>query len=316
MTDEPTPSADPAPDATPLDTDGAAPDTTKAPDEDGEPAAASDVTELDDETLAKLAEGYKERLLATPEFQKSMEDLVRQQVERQGQEYQHQAQNEAREAALLQQGEAAVDKLFAMFEAAQTELGKAAREEEYTPQDGLLDVEQLETHLKSYGTAVMKETDGRYHQMFDRAAMAQLATLPTLTDEQRTEIRTVLNNAKRIQEDPSQGAAAAFAYSSGPVLGFLLARAREQAVAEERQRVASRSTVAAKVTDSVATKAAAAKLAAERGNTAPNDPPGAKTETASANGAPSQALYEQLSREGKHDEAQRVVDKMALLGVR
>ena len=282
-----------------------APET--APDEEGKPPEPPDLTELDDETISTLAEAYEDKLLSTERLQKRVEELVKEQVQRQGEDYRRQAQEQADVATLLRDGEEAVDGLLSIFQAAETELGKVTTEEDYTP-EWKLDMGAVEGHLRTYGSAVLAEAEGRYHRAVDRVILDQLRTLPTLSDEQVTEIRTVLNTAERMRNDPNQGSAMAFGYSTDALFRFLLNGVREQAVANERSRIQSRGTVAKKVTDAVATKAAAAKLAAQRGDTAPKESPDAKTETT---GAPSQELYEKLKREGRHAEAQRVVDAMS-----
>ena len=286
--------------------------------DDGEPAPVTEEPpatptapegELDDDTIKTLAEAYGEKFFATEQFQKRVDDAVKQQVQRQTDDYRQQQREQGEIAELLERGETAVNGMFDMIKTAQNELGRSVSEEDYTPpQGGVLNVETFEQHLEDYGVAVLAEADGRYLRSLDKAVLDSIRTLPTLSDEHMGQVQTILNNAARIRDDPNQGVAMGFAYSSSALVSFLVERAREQGVAEERTRAQSRQTVARKLTDSATTKAAAAKLAAERGNTPPAEPTDAKGETL---GAPSQALYERLKREGKHDEAQRVVDVMA-----
>ena len=230
-------------------------------------------------------------------------------MQRQTDDYRQQQREQEEIAGLLERGENAVNGMFGMLQTARDELGRAVTEEDYTPpQGGVLDADAFGQHLEDYGVAVLAEADGRYLRSLDKAVLDAIRTLPPLSDEHTAEVQTILNNAARIRDDPNQGVAMGFAYSSAALVSFLVERARDQGIADERTRAQSRQTVARKLTDSATTKAAAAKLAAERGNTPPPEPTDAKGETL---GVPSQALYERLKREGKHAEAQRVVDQMA-----
>ena len=291
-------------------TDDAPPEGEPAPEVEEPPATpTAEPGELDDDTLKTLAEAYGDKLFTTEAFQKRVDEAVKQQVARQTDDYRRQQREQDEVAELLERGEGAVTGMFDMIKTARDELGRAVSEEDYTPPTGgVLNDEAFGQHLENYGVAVLAEADGRYLRSLDGAVLNAIRRLPALSDEQSGEVQTILNNATRIRDDPNQGIAAGFSYLSGALISFLVERARDQGVAEERTRVQSRQTVARKLTDSATTKAAAAKLAAERGNTPPSEPTDAKGETL---GAPSQALYERLKREGKHDEAQRVVDQMA-----
>ena len=319
-TDDPTaqPVDSPTDDAV-VDTDAPVEGTDDAPAPDAdEPAPADadapetptpDSGELDDETIKTLAEAYGDKIFGTESFQKRVEEAVKQQVERQTDDYRRQQREQEEVAELLERGDSAVNGMFDLLKTARDELGRAVSEEDYTPpQGGILDADTFGQHLEDYGVAVLAEADGRYLRSLDQAVLNAIRVLPPLSDEHTAEVQTILNNASRIRDDPNQGVAAGFAYSSAALVSFLVERAREQGIADERTRVQSRQSVARKLTDAATTKAAAAKLAATRGNTPPAEPTDAKGETL---GTPSQALYERLKREGKHTEAQRVVDQMA-----
>ena len=228
-------------------------------------------------------------------------------MQRQADDYQRTQQESAEITTLLQQGEQAVRGMFDMLESAQSELGKAAREEDFTS-DGILDANAFGQHVQDYGRAVVAEVEGRYNRGIDRVVVDTLKQLPTLSDEQVAEIQIIVNNGTRMRNDPQQ-AQNAFYYVTSSLFGFLLNRVRDSAQTEERARTQARPAVVKKITDAVAAKAAAAKLAAQRGNEPPKTPPDVKSE--GVNEEISEERYDQLEKEGRHKEAQEIVNKMA-----
>ena len=305
---------DPAPVEAPLP--AVAPQGTEGVDEPIEPQAAPDADEpvveppsdeLDDETIAAIAELYPDKLLSTEKMKQQIDNAVREQVQRQAEEYQRTQQESAEVATLLQEGEQAVRGMFEMLETAQTELDKAGREEDFES-DGILDANAFGQHVQSYGRAVVAEVEGRYNRGIDRVVVDTLKQLPTLSDEQVAAVQTIVNNGTRMRNDPNQSQNA-FYYVTSSLFSFLLDRVRDSAQTEERARVQTRPAVVKKIADAVAAKAAAAKLAAQRGKELPTTPPDVKTEA--TNDEVSEARYDQLVAEGRTAEAQDVVNKMA-----
>lgn len=288
-------------------------DTETAP---GEDETEDEDTRLDAETVKELARAYADELLTTEELQERISKAVEEQVRKRDVERQDAARAEAEVADLIQRGKTAIDGMFSMLNAAHTQLGSVGQkdgwEENFDP--SVLDADEFNQHLNDYGMAIVGEVKGRYHRALDRTVIETLQELPTLSQEQASEISTILQTAKRMEGDQAQAPQVAY-YVTNSLVRFLLKQARESAIAEERARVDSRKTVAKKVADPVAVKAAAAKLAKQKGKTPPNAPPGAKSETDGiASGETLEDAYDRLKKAGKTAEAQALVDRIARRG--
>ena len=86
------------------------------------------------------------------------------------------------------------------------------------------------------------------------------------------------------------------------MLNFVAQHARESAILDERGRLAKAGEASKKVAAANAAKAAAAKLAAQRGNPPPEVPADAKPEGTSTSVVASQAHYESRKRAGAPKE--------------
>lgn len=295
-------------------TDETAPSAGDETAPDGAAAGADTTPDLDDEMLSSIFDSYGDRLLGTEAAKKRFEETVRTEVQRQTQTLQEAHRVDAEVGALIQQGEGAYQGMLSVLESARAELNKAAQGSEtieFDPNvlnEGVFD--QFDNNLRTYGSAIVAEVRGRHNRDLDRAVLGVLDTLPKLSDDQAEELRTMINNARRMERDPRQ-TAQAFFYALDQLVRFVAQHARTIGAADEHVRTEKRSDVAKKIADANATKAAAAKLSAQRGNLPPETPGDAGTVTG-ANVEATQAFYEKRKSEGANAaELDRIVAAVA-----
>ena len=111
-----------------------------------------------------------------------------------------------------------------------------------------------------------------------------------------------------MENDPVQAPSAA-GFGIANFVKFLVTRAREAGAVDERERVTARTTVSKKIIESNATKAAAAKLAAQRGKTPPKA--GKSVPSESQSSEVSDDAYQRAKAAGNFAEADRIVNAMA-----
>ena len=292
----------------PADGSEAAPDGTEAA-----PAAAPS-GDLDDETLSLIFDSYGDRLLGTEAAKKRFEDTVRTEVQRQSQSLQEAQRVDAEVGDLIRQGETAYQGMLSTLESAKAELNKAAQgSEDVDFNPNVLDeksFDAFDSNLRTYGSAIVAEVRGRHNRDLDRALLGVINELPELSAEQTEGLKTVINNARRMERDPQQSAQAFF-YALDQLVRFAVGHARVAGAADAQRGAQQRVEVAAKVAASNATKAAAAKLSAQRGNLPPETPGDAGAASSDAVEA-TQAHYEKRKREGATGpELDRIVAAMS-----
>ena len=282
-------------------TDGTAPpEKTEAAPADAE-AAATEPPGLAPETLSLSFETSKDQLLATDAAKKWSDDEVTRRVQQRSQEFQDTQREDAEVAALIQQGSDAYQGMLTLLESARTELNTAAQgTEDVKFNPNILDDRALgdfDTKLQTFGSAIVAEQRGNHRRDLDQAFIGAINTLPAMSDAQRDGLRTILNNARRMERDPQQSPGA-FRYALTELVAFVTGHARAVGATEESVRVQQRSQLAQKVASSNVAKAAAAKLAAARGNISPDAPADAGATSTGGAGEATQAYYEARKRAG------------------
>ncbi len=269
-----------------------------------------DNTELDDDTLAALAQMYPEKLLATQELKATVDKRVQDEVETQLRTTSANQENATRVEELIDQGRQAATRMGQQANAANELIAKAAAiENSGLETDGVsFDAASFKSDLTNYGAAVVAELTQRYDNAFTSGVQAVLNRMPELTADQQGEIGKIVEQAKRMEGDPEQ-AAASKQFFTGAVLEFLFDAALDVGATQERSRLVEIGQNRKTIADSTAVKAAAAKIVKSRGNPPPNTPGGT---TPAAGGAPggeySSDYYRGLKKAGKHAEAAAYVD--------
>ena len=205
--------------------------------------------------------------------------------------------------------------MVSLLESARNELNTAAQgTEDVKFNPNILDehaLEQFDSRLQTFGSAIVAEQRGYHRRDLDQAFIGAIKTLPALSEPQKETLRTILNNARRMERDPQQSDAA-FGYALNELVGFVVGHARTIGATEEGVRAQQRSQVAQKIATSNAAKAAAAKLAATRGNVPPEGPPDAGATPTGGAGEATQAHYEARKRAGAQPvELDQIVAAMA-----
>ena len=313
ITDDPSAQV-PASDETPSDADETpvSEDTgeeTPTASGEGEEAAEDEgqLADLDDETLEALADVYGDRFLKSKTLQDRIDRAIQSQVERRVRDHVQTTDQQDEVTQLVEKGKYAVNSLAALAEGAKAELSKAAQAQDFSAE--VFDPRTFMGHLSDYGQSIVAEVSLRYDRALQGMIANTLAKVPTLTEAQTQEFRDILQTATRMENDQRQ-APQAKNYFVASVTGFLLDRAFEAGAVAERARLTKQSNVGKKIADANAVKAAKAKLAAE-GNVAPRAPAGTPVSTKAPTGAYDSAYYRTLKRDGKHEEAQRYVDRFA-----
>ena len=312
---EATPSAQDT--ATPTDagTTEAPPDGTAAAPEGDEGAAAEPPSGIDPETLATISSAYGDQLLETTALKERYEEAVKRGVQLRAQEFQDTQREDAEVTALVRQGRDAYQGMVSLLESARDELNTAAQgTEDVKFNPNILDehaLEQFDSRLQTFGSAIVAEQRGYHRRDLDQAFIGAIKTLPALSEPQKETLRTILNNARRMERDPQQSTAA-FGYAINQLVSFVVDHARTAGSTEEGVRAQQRSQVAQKIATSNAAKAAAAKLAATRGNVPPEGPSDAGATPAGDAGEATQAHYEARKRAGAQPvELDQIVAAMA-----
>ena len=281
-----------------------------APDEGEEPASDEDnLADLDDETLEALAEVYGDKFLGSKPLQERINKAIQQQVAKQTAERQRTYESQDEVGRIIDRGKQAVDGLTQLAQAAATELGKASRGEEFVAE--AFEPGKFAGHLDSYGQAIVAEVSLRYDQALQDAIETSLADrLPELSENQTQEFLGIVYNVQRMENDPKQ-APQAKSYFVTSMLNFLLDRSHEAGAVEERDRLSKKGTVAKKIADSNAVKAAQAKLAASKGNPPPKSPTSTPAKRTATGGNYDSEVYRELKKAGKFDEADAYVSQFA-----
>jgi len=287
-------------------------DAESAPGEGDDADDGEDNVELSEEELASLAEGYQDKLLSQKPIQEKVAELVREQLAQEQRAQQQAQEGQQAVSAAIERSKQAVTDLLGLANQASTELARVAKAAK-ADEDGVVEPfdvnsdifkpDQMAQHLQTYGEGIVAEVSTRYDTAFLAGADRALTdVLPELTEKQEQDYLQIVSNAGRIASDPNQGVAASKAYFMGETIKFLVERAKEAGAIEERERVSKRTTATKKIADKAATKAAAAKLAKDRGKVSP---PTGKA-TPEATGEPEtydSDYFMNLMREGKKDEA-------------
>ena len=277
----PPPPDDTPPEAVVPSTDqSTAPETETAPDE-GVTAPEGEVNEapnledlpedLSEEDLEQFIEFYGERLAASKGYQTRLDQVVQERVTREVAASRQQATTGDAVQALIQKGERAIQGLGTILDGVGVELAKADRAEEFNA--AILKPEEFATHLKDYGEAIVGEVSLRYDKAIEGAVQHVLGErIPNLSEEDAQKFVQIVSAAQRMEGDPVQ-APQAKAYLVRSLVSLFMDMAETFGAVKEREAIAKRPGVAKKIVDANTAKAAAAKLAADRGNPPPKAPP-------------------------------------------
>lgn len=232
---------------------------------------------LTPEDLEELASAYREDITNTKAFKDEIARQVQEQVNRQVTEATRGRESSAQVQALVEQGKQAVTQIGQMAQAAKAELEKASREEEFS--STVFDPVAFDTNLRVYGQAIVADVAHNYDRAIEDGLFGVLQDkLPQLTEAETTELQQIVATAQRMEGDPNQAQKAKAYFVSG-LMNFVAEKAMQAGALNERERGTKRTSVAEKVAKANATKSAAAKLAAQRGNPPPASVPAGQSES-------------------------------------
>lgn len=303
--------SDDKPPADAADTAASTEDDAAPPADDADVPDAERIEELPDDVIEELGQAYKDKLLSSQAFKDEVAKRVKQQVDQQVTEAVRGREQDAEVEALIEQGKQAVNGITSLAEAAKRELEKAKRgEEEFSTE--VLDPAALAAHLRNYGSAIVADVARTYDKAIEEGFLGILQEkLPPLTPEQAGDLEQIVTTARRMEGDPRQSKQAK-AYFQRELLGFVFQRAHDAGRVFERDQSGKKSSLAKRITDGNAVKAAQAKLAAQRGDPPPKAPAGKPANDAAAPSGPYDSeYYRQLKRDGRHDDAQAYITQFA-----
>ncbi len=299
---------------TPVSQDTETQETEKPPEEtapgEGEEVkttednVAPEDTELDDETLKSLWDGYGDKFMEQESFKDRVAKLVSEQVQDQVRTQTRAQEGQSEVQRVVEQGMQAVDRLKLFAENAGTELKKASEEKEFSAE---VNAEKYKQDLFDYGQAIVAEVGSRYDGAIQTSIEDNLKKFPPLSESQQTEFFKIVETAQRMELDRQQ-APNSKAFFISAVTSFLVDRALETGAVKGQEQTAKTTEARRKVAEQTAVKKAAAKMAKDRGDLPPKSTTAAP-ETRPQSGQYNSDYYRGLKREGKHVEAQAYVDQ-------
>lgn len=279
-----------------------------APDEEEEESAetVADKDELDDETIEAIIEAYRDKVLKSKRLQSDIDRIVRSQVDRQVSERIRTSETESESERLVNQGKAAAKNIADLADAAQRELEKATKGEDF---DGsVFKPGELVRHLGEYGLAVQSyinsQVDTALQSAWD-ATFDESEGLPPLSDEQADDLSGLVETFNRMKNDPRQSDKSR-PYLLGSLFKFIASRGKEAGAAQERERSEKARSVRDKIAGKNAVAAAKAKLESSR---RPPAAPASKPKPAGSGNLMDD--YRAAKKAGDTAKAQSIVDQMA-----
>ena len=267
-------------------------------------ADADESGELDEAVLKELAAAYKEEILKTEPIQEQIQAQVREEVRRQALQAERERSQSTVSQAAIEKGKQAVLGLTKQAAAATEELRKAAEGEEFNPK--AFDPTSFAQNLREFSSAIVEDFTTRYDTSIEEGFQDVFESyLPELTENQASELAELVGEAQRLEQDPSKTGEARGVFIRN-LFRFVAQRAHEHGIYQAVEQIKNKKDVKDRLADSNAIRAAKAKLEANK------VPPSTEQTTPESVSGNPYDLYDQLVKDGKIDEAQRIVDRLAV----
>ena len=260
--------------------------------------------DLSDEDLDAIAELYGERLLKSKTLDSRLSKLVGKEVERQVSERARAQETTAQVDTLVARGKTAAQSLYSVVDAAQKELAKAQKGEDFSAD--VLSPDKFVADMRDFGSAVAADVARTFDQAVEDAWDEVFSeVLPAVAEEQVGDAVALVETYQRMRADPRQ-APQAEAYFFKGLLKFVAERGREFGEKDAIERMGKAKPLLEKISSRNAVAAAKAKIEGQK-----NPPATPKSKPTDIGAAISDEAYDKAKAEGNNALAQQIVDEMA-----
>jgi len=262
---------------------------------------------LSPELIEALGEAYSKELVETPGVKQTVAEMVEAEVARQTHEASRDREQSETSQLAIENGRKAILKLTELAASARDNLTKAAEGKQFDP--NALDSQEFAENIKTFSTAVVADFQQQYNRAVENGFQDVFKeVLPQMTDENVKELSQIVKQHGESQRDVATMNTGRAEFIRN-LFKFVSERGIEHGSTKTTEAINAKQTVAGKVADSNAIRAAVAEI--EKQKAPPPVDPSSEPTISDAVGLEAYAAAVAEHTPEGNARAQAIVEQMA-----